>query len=436
MRETRASCRRSVRGPRLWRQLKAALFLWVPLVILLETCIGTMPGLLGRQCDLEHPCGGDLVCTAGVCAEPCSDPQACGVDAGCDAGVCVIGCDSDGGCAADAGPWLEGFRYRRSLSIVNASPESIQGYALSFELDTASLIAAGKLQPQCQDLRVSSADSATAIPFWIQEGCNSLQTRVWIQVALKGGEPQTVLLYYGNPLATSIGSAANLFLFREDFSQDPRTSGRWFDLFEGSNDPANEFSWGGTSLFLARAVGSKCGGGSLLNIDPAWEQGWEASFRFRVGGGTGGDGFAFGFFHQGNGGGGHHLGVGRSGYAIEIDGFQNSSANDPSADHIAVTQTLPSGPANHLEYFDTQAVEDGAWHTLTVGFFHNDVSVALDGTARLRVPVAFDTTFRRMLFGACSGGVTNDHEIDDLLVRRYVRPEPTWGVGPEEKSAP
>ncbi len=101
--------------------------------------------------------------------------------------------------------WLAGFQYRRQITIDNReSREDFEDFQLLLVLDTASLIARGKMQPGCQDLRITDYDETTELFYWLQSGCNTEKTRVWVRVPnLSAGLMETLYFYYGNPQAVS-----------------------------------------------------------------------------------------------------------------------------------------------------------------------------------------------------------------------------------------
>jgi hypothetical protein len=104
--------------------------------------------------------------------------------------------------AEEADPWWRcGWDYRQNLTVTENSGAALTSYPVSAVVDTASLIAAGKMRPDCADIRV--ADAGTEIPSQVV-GCDSATTRVWLQTDLAAFETrQGLYLYYGNPVAVA-----------------------------------------------------------------------------------------------------------------------------------------------------------------------------------------------------------------------------------------
>jgi hypothetical protein len=68
-------------------------------------------------------------------------------------------------------------------------------------MDTASLITGGKMQEDCDDLRVSDSDGSTQLDYWIEGGCNTSSTQVWVRVPQIPDGGKTIYVYYGNDSA-------------------------------------------------------------------------------------------------------------------------------------------------------------------------------------------------------------------------------------------
>lgn len=102
------------------------------------------------------------------------------------------------------GSWL----YRRTITIDNAgNTDSLADFQISLNLDTASLIAAGKMRSDCGDIRFTDSDGVTLINYWIESGVNSANTRIWVKVPLiPANSVKTIYMYYGNMDAASMSN--------------------------------------------------------------------------------------------------------------------------------------------------------------------------------------------------------------------------------------
>lgn len=98
--------------------------------------------------------------------------------------------------------WL----YRRLVTITNTGGTTGTEDIL-IVVDTASLISAGKMQSTCGDLRFASHDDTTSLTYWIEAGCNTSTTQVWVRMPYITGGGDSLYMYYGNPSATTTEQA-------------------------------------------------------------------------------------------------------------------------------------------------------------------------------------------------------------------------------------
>lgn len=115
--------------------------------------------------------------------------------------------------------WLNGWQYRRSILV--QSKEDLKDYQLRIVLDTADLVATGKLRSDCGDLRFTLSDGVTEIPYWIEKGCDTTSTVIWLRVPeIPANKLTRLYAYYGNPAATSKSNGEKVFMFFDDFDYD------------------------------------------------------------------------------------------------------------------------------------------------------------------------------------------------------------------------
>ena len=128
--------------------------------------------------------------------------------------------------------WL----YRRAVTFAGGSGAAAVG-AVRVVVDTASLIAAGKMAHDCSDVAfvlpssASSSSSTSPVPFWIDPipGCDAMDTAFWVDASLAegggggggGGSASRVDMLYGNAGADGAPYAqetpASMVLTWQDF---------------------------------------------------------------------------------------------------------------------------------------------------------------------------------------------------------------------------
>jgi hypothetical protein len=131
--------------------------------------------------------------------------------------------------------WDETWLYRKAIQISNDNDEDLTDFQVAITLDTASLIADGKMQATCADLRITD-NNGNVIPHWIEEnnpGCDDASTKIWTKVpkVFDGDDATTIYAYYGNAQAGNVENGDNVFEFFDDFSIDTLseyTQEHWF----------------------------------------------------------------------------------------------------------------------------------------------------------------------------------------------------------------
>lgn len=108
--------------------------------------------------------------------------------------------------------WFDtGFAYRNSLTISNSSGSTQTNYQVLVSLNTQSLVTATKMKSDCSDIRFSD-DVGVELSYWVESGCNTSSTRVWVKISSIPTSGATVYIYYGNPSAIASSSINNTFI--------------------------------------------------------------------------------------------------------------------------------------------------------------------------------------------------------------------------------
>lgn len=282
--------------------------------------------------------------------------------------------------------------------------------------------------------------------FWIEEfdKANKL-ARLWVKVPSipANGKVRIYLCYGGtNPFA-QYRNPREVFIFFDDFTEDPNTTGMW-EVYRHANDADAEFAYDAANrrVYLTKAVEGRSCMAFMKDIATP-SDGFRCVFK---GGGAGPDGWAFAFYKDidpyrtyGRSAAGGTLGlmayngtnrVVSMGYAIEFDAYQNT--DDPSANHIALVETSKGEPFVHLGYVDTTtAVSDNATHRIEVKHYGDKTVVLVDDREVLTVTATLDKTYSGIGFGGGTGKAESEHWIEQYVaLARYVDPEPTVDILP------
>src|SRR3989344_5772708 len=145
---------------------------------------------------------------------------------------------------AGAAWWNEGWTYRMKSTVTNGA-NALTDFQVSLTLNTSTLISAGKMQSDCDDIRVVGSDMTTLQDFYI-EGCNTTVTKIWMKHNYSSNEKKDFWIYYGNSTAAS-GEVdpTTIFLIFDDFEAGAIDTNLWTNGFSPSN-----FSLSGGELSL------------------------------------------------------------------------------------------------------------------------------------------------------------------------------------------
>ena len=113
--------------------------------------------------------------------------------------------------------WLTGWSSRKMV-IITAAEGDYADYQVLVNLDTKSLISSQKLKSDCSDIRFTDSDGFSKLFFWLESGCNSTSTKLWVKVPSIPNGSKEIYLYYGNPSAANENSGKDTFLFFDDFT--------------------------------------------------------------------------------------------------------------------------------------------------------------------------------------------------------------------------
>ena len=120
----------------------------------------------------------------------------------------------------EASWWNDGWNYRKAVSISNTSGSNLTDFQISLSIGTSALIASGKMQSDCDDIRITDING-NLLPYWIEHNgnlaCNKDTTRIWVKANSLPTSGATIYIYYGNTSATSTQDGYKVFEWFEDF---------------------------------------------------------------------------------------------------------------------------------------------------------------------------------------------------------------------------
>ena len=113
--------------------------------------------------------------------------------------------------------WLSPWLQRIPIFLTTDSPQ--YDLEVKITIPTDQLINSGSMQPDCSDMRFTTSDGITLLPYWIESGCGTPSTTIWIRIdTLKGfGQLDTIYMYMNNPGAPPASSPYQAFHLWEPF---------------------------------------------------------------------------------------------------------------------------------------------------------------------------------------------------------------------------
>lgn len=156
------------------------------------------------------------------------------------------------------------YSYRRPITVTNNIASALTDFQIKVTVDTSVLVSAGKMNSDCSDMRFTDSDKTTVLNYFIQNGCNTTSTVVWVKVPnLSASSSQFIYMYYGYPSASATSSGDNTFDFFDDFNGTTIDTTKWSDWnpdsfgtmsVSGGTLAINMPSTGGSSTVRNRGV--------------------------------------------------------------------------------------------------------------------------------------------------------------------------------------
>jgi len=292
--------------------------------------------------------------------------------------------------------FLSGYTTRKPITITEQSGSNLTDYQILLTIDTQSLIgdSPSKMNNDCSDIRFTTDDGITTIPYWLEKDCNTTSTKIWVKVpSILANGTATIYFYYGNPSASSASNGSATFEFFDDFSGDLSkwtvVSNTWEiqadDTLRGygpaSSDPAIKTNYTGTDYaFYAKR---KLVGNDGLNLDVRFT---DKSNRYFV--------------------------------------------NERSDTNKLQLQRIVAGSSDILSEISQTLVEN-EWYTSEIAIVGSTVSFWYDGVKKFDdVNVGTDLSSSYAALSDWWG--SPDAYFDDTRIRKYTSPEPTYFIGAEE----
>ncbi len=307
---------------------------------------------------------------------------------------------------------LTGWKYRRPITISNTSGP-LTDYQVSVTLDTLSLISAGKMRSDCGDIRITDSDGISLLNYWLESGCNSASTKLWVKVPAVPSGNKIAYVYYGNSEATSTSNGDNVFNFFDDFPGTSINTSKW--IIDTNN-------YSVSSGVLRINIGAVRTSNLPFNLN----NGYILEGRVIY----------------------YALASNYSGTLTGMGPRNYTSSSNASADATvlymrnsgsrAVNYWIGNGAASgyNIGSGNVFTSSDNAWYILGEKFHPGGVILTRNRANDRPFSFSWIKNPIRITLGAFHGVLTyniQDTGYDWVLLRKYASPEPTTNVGNEEE---
>ncbi|MDD5487287.1 MAG: DUF2341 domain-containing protein, partial [Dehalococcoidales bacterium] len=138
--------------------------------------------------------------------------------------------NDDGGEGSSEVWYSQDWDYRKPVAITNSNEVTLENFQVQVSLDTSTLITNNKMESDCADIRFTDSDKKTLINYWIESGCNTTDTKMWVKIPSIPTAGKNIYLYYGNSSASSTADGEAVFDFFDDFLGTSLDTDKWQDF--------------------------------------------------------------------------------------------------------------------------------------------------------------------------------------------------------------
>lgn len=198
--------------------------------------------------------------------------------------ICIILISLIAFSSTGAAWWNDNWDYKKSVYVADQSGSSLSNYQVKANVDTFSLISNGKMQSDCSDMRWVNADDSTTLDYWIEEGCNTDSTTVWVEVpSIAASSTETIYMYYGNSPVPDKSNGFDTFVLFDDFNDGSLDTNKW-NKNQNACDAGSISESNGNLEILHNCASYSGYGGSIhsANSYASSDVGYAAKTRFKI----------------------------------------------------------------------------------------------------------------------------------------------------------
>ncbi|MEM5810122.1 MAG: DUF2341 domain-containing protein [Candidatus Aenigmatarchaeota archaeon] len=318
--------------------------------------------------------------------------------------------------------WNSNWEMRRNITINNTqNPNTLTDYQVFINLTYDS-----DMQSDFSDIRFtwynSTSQTETEIPYWIKNKVNSQYADIWVKVKeIKAFSYTTIYVYYKNStVVSSTSNPHNTFDFYDDFSGTNLNMSKWNSVkcVSGVINITN-----GYLLIYSGNEGAPCSYATVYTANlSTFGINYTLEYDFNYPNSATRWYIEKGFLH---------------------DGKQYVSDYNPLNNHYRIRESEYHGTTyliKRLNGGDTTLTSvsgfssQSVWHKGRIIWNSTHIIYQVDGATRLSYSItSYDRTQGGIFFSAGGGSSIQTYlYVDNVTVRKFSVPEPTYSVGAEE----
>ena len=306
--------------------------------------------------------------------------------------------------------WNYSWRYRMLINVKENSGSELIGYQVLINL-TSKNFNYSRVNADGSDIRFTlynqSSDNESLLSYWIEEWNTSGESKIWVRISkIPANRNATLYMYYGNPDSLSMSDGDKTFEFFDDFED-----GDISDWSEYGNGNITVVDDGGNKALLKTDNNDPNGGYSLFNHGAI--DNFEVVFRTKRVNENGGPQNRYGIENGSF-----------NGYGVRMQRFDGTS-------RIFGIESRTAGYGTTIA--STNFVGNhNVWYKVKFRKYGSNLEFKLyDPNGSLVQSVsAVDSSYNSFDRFVVHGGY--EFYTDDIIVRKYVDPEPTVNMGAEQ----
>jgi len=136
---------------------------------------------------------------------------------------------------------------KREITINNTG-NRLDGYQVNLTINTSAMIAEGNMSVDCSDMRFKDTNDKDDLPFWIESGCNTTTTKIWVNVPQMPSGEKRIFMHHKNTGAVNLSNGTDTFIVFDDFTGTAIDYNLW-NLSLGGTTATTEVKDGVINMF-------------------------------------------------------------------------------------------------------------------------------------------------------------------------------------------